>query len=79
MKMGLAMASLLMGIAPISSYAASPTPTVGDVRAVTPLHVVPQGLVVHYLDGQRFDVPDGLLRDRSTLLNGLPPQPLQFD
>ena len=37
------------------------------------------GSTVHYLDGQRYDVPSNLLRAPGVLINGLSPQPVQFD
>lgn len=37
------------------------------------------GSVVHDENGQRYDVPDSLLRAPGVLINGLSPQSQQFD
>ena len=34
---------------------------------------------VHDRNGERFDVPNRLLRSPDTLINGLPPESMQFE
>lgn len=42
--------------------------------------VVPEpATTVHDWDGVRYDIPPELLRSPGVLINGLPPQQLQFD
>ena len=77
-----AAAVLIIGAAPAAAFAAPTTLAVLDVSATPPVKTAVihhARSTVHDWHGQRFDVPNSLLRDRTTLINGLPPQPQQFD
>ena len=74
-------ATFFLAVSPIATHAArSSTPAIA-VATVTPAAIV---RVTHHrskaydVHGQRF-VPTSLLRNRDTLINGLPPQPAQFE
>jgi hypothetical protein len=66
----------------VSATAATPSP---DQRNVTTQHLTvtaPASLAtssVHDWNGERYDVPSDLLRAPGVLINGLPPEPAQFD
>ena len=78
-----AVAAVLVGVAPMAAFAAPaplPISNEGATAPVTQVVVQPRlRSTVHFADGQRFDVPNSLLRNPDTLINGLPPQPQQFD
>ena len=81
-KIFAAATAILVGAAPIAAFAAPAALPVTNRFAtapVMPVVVHPLRSTVHYADGERFDVPNSLLRNRDTLINGLPPEPLQFD
>ncbi len=74
--------AVFVGFAPIVAFAAPaalPVTNGPAITSVTPVVVHPLRSTVHYANGERFDVPTSLLRNRDTLINGLPPEPLQFD
>lgn len=76
---------LLLAVSPLEARAAdaiAPAPVVSSPATPARADTVParhHRSTVHDVHGQRFDVPRSLLRDRDTLINGLPPQPAQFD
>ncbi len=63
----------------LSTIAATPAIAVATATPPAIVHVTRHHSTVHDVHGQRFDVPNSLLRNRDTLINGLPPQPSQFD
>ena len=78
----IATAAALTGVAPATAFAApAPLPATDGAVTTPTTHVAAHHLhsTVHFSHGQRFDVPNRLLRNRNTLINGLPPQPQQFD
>ena len=78
----LAAFALLVGLAPLAALAAPTTAMVGGATMnarVAPVAVHRTRSTVHHANGQRFDVPNSLLRNRDTLINGLAPASMQFD
>ena len=80
-----ASAILFLAVAPFNAHAAdaaTAAPPTSHLSASAPAAVNParhHRSTVHDVHGQRFDVPNSLMRNRDTLINGLPPQPAQFD
>lgn len=78
----LAAFALLVGTAPLAALAA-PMATVVDgataAATVQTIAVHRSRSTVHHASGQRFDVPNSLLRNRDTLINGLAPASMQFN
>ena len=76
---------LILAAVPLAAHAADPTvatSAISHVGAAAPAVAVPMPRhhsSVHDVHGQRFDAPNSLMRNRDTLINGLPPQPAQFD
>lgn len=74
--------TLLVGAAPAAALAAPAALSTVSAQTATPVTTIVvrhARSTVHYANGERFDVPNSLLRNRDTLINGLPPEPLQFD
>jgi hypothetical protein len=62
-----------LAAAPLAAQAAQPA----AVPVVT--QPVSHHSTVHDRNGERFDVPNRLLRSPDTLINGLPPESMQFE
>ena len=82
----IAAVALLIGIAPPAALAASAARSTvnADQAMATPTAIATVAIhhsrsTVHHANGERFDVPNSLLRNRDTLINGLPPEPSQFE
>ena len=72
--------ALLLAAVPVGALAAGPaTPATGAATPATATPVHHFRSRVHDVHGQRFDVPNSLMRNRDTMINGLAPQPAQFD
>lgn len=71
-------AALVASLLVASPAAALAAPAPHNAAAET-IYVTPVDTSVHDRNGQRFDVPSSLLRPDGRLINGLPPQPQQFD
>jgi hypothetical protein len=79
-----ASAILFLAALPWEAHAAdapASVPPISHLGAPAPTAAVARHhrSTVHDVHGQRFDVPRRLMRNRDTLINGLPPQPAQFD
>lgn len=77
-------ATLILAAASSSAWARSATEAGRDsdtviVVAPSSATVSNETSAVHNWQGVRYDVPDALLRAPGVLINGLPPQPQQFD
>ena len=71
-----ALAALTAGAAP--GIQAAPLDSVTTQVTARPPRDFPSS-TVHDWNGQRYDVPDNLLRSPGVLINGLNPQPVEFD
>ena len=78
-KLILATTAILIAAAPAAALADAGGAAVTKPAVTQPVPATMHRSRVHDVHGQRFDVPNSLMRDRTTLINGLPPQPQQFD
>ena len=76
--------SIATAVVAVLAAGAAPATQVETPESVTAHDTVrspvdADGSSVHDWDGQRYDVPNDLLRSPHVLINGLSPQPAQFE
>ena len=72
-------AALAVLIASVAPAIGAERPERVTAHAATRPPVDTQVSSVHYWDGQRYDVPNELIRSQGVLINGLGPQAFQFE